>query len=94
LTYNKVIPDVIGNLVEERYTHAGIFVIERGGLGVPGGFAEEGECETAPLVRRLVQSVVSMALCRLLSRLAAGVMGWMLTLIFILKVDARLILAG
>ena len=60
-----MVSDAIGNLVEEGYTHAGILVIERG-LGVIGGFGEEGKGETAPLVRRLVQLVVSMALCWLL----------------------------
>ena len=60
-----MVSDAIGNLVEEGYTHASI-LIERGGLGIIGGFGEEGKGETAPLVRRLVQSVVSMALCRLL----------------------------
>ena len=66
-TYNEVVPDVIGDFVEEGYAHVGILVVERRNIiGIVCRFCEERQCETPPLVRGLAKDVVSMALCSLL----------------------------
>lgn len=90
LAYDEVVPDIVWDLVEKRYAHVGVVVVvERGDIEVVGGFGEEGEGETAVFVGRLnwFECIVSTL------SLASGVMEWMLTLMFILKVAVRFMMA-
>lgn len=91
-THDEVITDVVGNFVEEGYAHVGILVLESGDIiGVVGGFCEEWQCETASLVGGLVKLAWACVFCLEACNRRAGLD--ILTLMFILKVAARRILA-
>ena len=47
LAYDEVVPDAVWDLVEKRHAHVGVVIVERGDVGVVGGFGEEGEGEAA-----------------------------------------------